>query len=440
MNSLTKTDVYAIVNAAVREMYGGESTLQAVDTSSFVSVGEHMLRTGRTETLQALNIVFGRTIIGVRPYKGKFQLIAKTPMQWGGIERKISFYATKLEESENFNTDINSGMLDDGQSIDHYKINKVYPLEMNFCGAKTEQKHYTTFRNQLKMAFTSEEEFSKFYSAMMIQIVNDIQMVYEAENRLQVLNAIGATINVGRMRRQVVDLRIEYCLKYGLDPQDAANTLDNILTDPDKAKRLYEYMIERMQGDMALMAENNELFHIYPARNDDSGNALTLLRHTPAEMRRLIMYEPYLRSAEASILPEIFHNNYLRVENYEGVEYWQNPNDPSGISVEPNQLNVSTGQSENGNAVDSSSPIYSYYVDDLNQAIDIDSFRVIGLLFDRDALATSLLLEEVIATPVNAGGDYYNTYYHWLKNFKFDQTENMIVYVMSESSEVHTEG
>ena len=54
-NTLTPVDVYAIVNAAAAEMYGSLSTLQAQDTSSFVSIGEYMLRTGYTNTLNALS-------------------------------------------------------------------------------------------------------------------------------------------------------------------------------------------------------------------------------------------------------------------------------------------------------------------------------------------------------------------------------------------------
>ena len=202
-NTLQPVDVYTLVNAAAKEMYGADSTLQARDTSSFVSVGEHMLRTGYTNTLNALSVVFGRTIEAVRPYRGEVELIAKTRDEFGGIERKISFYSKVFEATKNFNTDINPTQLVDGQSIDHYVISKVYPLEINFCGMKTLEFSYTTFRKQLRVAFQSEAEFSAFYSAMMISVANDIAMGYEAENKLQVLNAIGATYNVGGARQKV---------------------------------------------------------------------------------------------------------------------------------------------------------------------------------------------------------------------------------------------
>jgi hypothetical protein len=402
-NTLTPVDVYAIVNAAAAEMYGANATLQAQDTSSFVSIGEHMLRTGYTNTLNALSTVIARTIVAVRPYRGKFEIIARVPEEWGGITRKISFYAGKFEAETMWNTDINATNLVDGNSIDHYKITKTYPLEMNFCGTKVIKKRDTTFADQLDQAFHSESEFSDFYSAKMVAIANDIALGYEAENRLQVLNAIGATYNVGATR-QKVNLVAAYNAKYG-----TSKTVADLLGADFKS--FCEFFVAKIKGDMELMSEYNSLFHIYPARNDDGGNALTLLRHTPAEMRRLIMYRPIFRDAEAVIFPSLFDPSFLRMQDYEGVEYWQNPNVPEAVNIKPNQLNVGTGQAVDGTAV----------------TLD----HVVALLFDRDAIATSLKLQKTITTPVNADGDYFNTVYHWAFQFKQDQTENMILYYMA---------
>ena len=402
-NTLTPVDVYAIVNAAAAEMYGAEATLQAQDTTSFVSIGEKMLRTGYTNTLNALSTVIARTIVAVRPYRGKFEIIARVPEEWGGITRKISFYAGKFEEETAWNTDVNATNLVDGNSIDHYIITKTYPLEMNFCGLKVLKKRDTTFADQLDTAFHSEAEFSSFYSGKMIAIANDIALGYEAQNRLQILNAIGSTYNTGGAR-QKVNLVTEYNSRFG-----TSYTASDLLTT--YLKEFCEFFVAKIKGDMSLMSEYNELFHIYPARNDDGGNALTLLRHTPADMRRLIMYEPIFREAEARVFPALFDPAFLRMQDYEGVEYWQNPNNPSAVDIEPNQLNTSTGQAEDGTQV------------------QLDT--VVALLFDRDAIATSLKLQKTITTPVNADGDYFNTVYHWAFQFKEDPTENMVLYYMA---------
>lgn len=402
-NTLTPTDVYGIVNAMSAEMFGENATLTAFNTSTFATVGEAMLRTGYENTVGALSAVIGKTIIAARPYRGKFRIIMKVPQEFGLITRKISFYATNLEESNDFNTNINGTQIVDGASIDPWTITKTYPLEINFAGLKVKQKNYTIFRYQLKQAFQDEAQFGAFVSGLLVRIANDIEVDMDAENRLQVLNAIGATYNVGGSR-QKVNLTAAFNAFYGTS-YTATQLLSTYFDD------LMKFFVMRLKGDMALMEEENELFHVFPAKNDDSGNALTLTRHTPPEARRLLLYMPRVRQAEATIFPSLFDSSYLRLENFEGVEYWQNPNVPEAVSITPNQLNVSTGQSETGSAV----------------ALD----HVFALLFDRDALVTSIHLEDVLTSPVNNKGSYYNVTYHWGKDYQLDQTENMILYYLA---------
>lgn len=402
-NSLSPVDVYGIVNAMSTEMFGPNATITAMDTSTFVTVGEKLLRSGYTNTLDALSNVIGRTIYAVRRYNGRFKIIMKTPAEWGGIERKISFYAKGMQPAGDWNTQLSATQLDDGQSVDHYVISKKYPLEINFCGIKVMEYEDTTFLYQLKGAFQSESAFSDFVSAKLVDIANDLETKVEAENRLMVLNAIGATYNVGGTR-QKVNLRAEFNTKFG-----TSYTVTDLLTT--HLAEFVAFMVAKIEGDMELMRERNELFHIYPARNDDNGNALTLVRHTPPEARRLVLYMPLIRDEMKQVFPTLFESGYLRLENYEGVEYWQNPNDPMAVSITPNQLNVVSGEAETGNAVALS--------------------NVVGLLFDRDAMAMSIKNEEALTTPINSRGSYYNTYYHYATNYKLDQTENMVLYYLA---------
>lgn len=404
-NTLTPTDVYAIVNAMANEMYGTSGSLVAVNTQTFATVGEAMLRTGYENTVGALSAVIGRTIIAARPYRGKFRIIMKVPQEFGIITRKISFYSGKLEPSTDFNTNINGTQIVDGASIDPWTITKTYPLEINFVGLKTTQKNYTIFRYQLKQAFQNEAAFGSFVSGLLTQIANDLEVDMDAENRLQVLNAIGATYNTGAGTRQAVNLTTEFNTFYST----SYTTADLLST---YFKEFMEYFVMRLKGDMELMSEYNSLFHLTPTKTDDAGNTLLLNRHTPPEARRLLLYMPLIRQAESTIFPSLFNDSYLKLENYEGVEYWQNPNVPAGVDIAPNELDIATGQSSNGTRV------------------QLD--HVVALLFDRDALATSVHVEDVIASPINNKGSYYNTTYHYAKDYMFDQTENMILYYMED--------
>ena len=403
-NTLTPIDVYAIVNGMAAEMWGVNATLTAMDTSTFSTVGEAMLRTGYENTVNALSVVIGRSIIAARPYRGKFRVIMRVPQEYGMITRKISFYSTALEPSTDWNTDINGSQLVDGASIDPWTITKTYPLEINFAGLKVTQKNYTVWRYQLKQAFANESAFASFVSGLLIQIANDLEVDMDAENRLQVANAIAATYNVGAPR-QAVNLTTEFNAFYNTS-YTTAQLLTTYFED------LMKFFVYRLKGDMELMSEYNSLFHIYPAKNDDGGNALVLNRHTPPEARRLIVYEPFIRRAQTEIFPSLFRDSYLSIDNYTGVEYWINPNDGSAIDIVPNQLDVSTGQSDTGTQV------------------QLD--YVLAVLFDRDALATSVHVEDVLTSPVNNKGSYYNVTYHYGKDHLFDQTENMIVYYLAD--------
>lgn len=401
-NTFTPTDVHVLVNAMQQQMFGSVS-LAVVDTTTFASVGEKMLRAGVTNTLDALGHVLADTKFGVRQYRGRFRMFFESRVEYGGIERKISFYAKPLTATKAFNTDLNPNTLKDGQSVDQYVINKKYPLEMSFIGMKTESYDDPTWLVQLRQAFTDERSFAAFVSAKLVDIANDLETRIEANNRLLLLNAMGATYNTGNTR-QKVNLVTEYNAFYG-----TSKTASDLLgADYDS---FIKFFMMKIKGDMELMRERNELFHIYPARNDDGGNALVLPRHTPPEARRLILYMPAIRQAETTVFPSLFETSYLKLENFEGCEYWQNPDSPASINVKPNQLNVITGASEDGTTV----------------ALD----HVMAFLYDRDAIEVSLKLDSVLTSPVNAKGKYYVTCWDWAYNFKCDQTENMILYYVA---------
>ena len=405
MNSFTPQDIHLIINEMQEYMFGQNSTTAVIDTSTMVSVGEKMLRTGVTNTLDALGHVLGRRVYAVRRYTGAYQIIFdREGSPYGGIEQKISFYAKKLSPTTAYNTQLAGTQLHDGQAIDPYVINKKYPLELDFIGLKTEQYDDTTFIVQLRQAMRSESDMAQFLAAKLVDIANDLTNKGEAENQLLILNAIGATYNTGNTN-QVVNLTAAF----NAENRTSYTTAQLMST---YLKEFSAFMVAKMKGDMALMGKRNELFHIFPARNDDAGNALSLVRHTPPEAHRLFLYMPLIRKVETEVFPSLFSTSTVRLENYEGIEYWQNPNEKMKVDIIPNQLNTTTGASEDGSRV------------------QLDN--VVALLFDRDAIKVSIKLEEVATTPVNARGLYYNTCYHWAYQFKFDQTENMILYYMAD--------
>lgn len=160
MSVFRPQDIYTIANALVKEVTGQTPAITAVDTSSFINVGQMCLDKSKEGTLQALSNMVARTIIAVRPYSGRFTSIEATSQEWGLFIRKIAFFSGEFDETKFINTAQNPDTLRDGKSVDMYKIKKRYPLEMYYTGESTLNQRYTTFREQLKTAFQSEGEFS----------------------------------------------------------------------------------------------------------------------------------------------------------------------------------------------------------------------------------------------------------------------------------------
>ena len=115
-------------------------------------------------------------------------------------------------------------------------------------------------------------------------------------------------------------------------------------------KDFLAYFVAEMKNIAALMRQNNNLFHLTPKKQNDAGTDLVLLRHTPYQNQKMFLYAPLFRDAEAMVLPEIFNDRYLSINNYEGVEFWQDVSNPTAISVTPNVIDVTAGTSKEGTA------------------------------------------------------------------------------------------
>ena len=163
---LTANDCFAIVNEMAKEMTGQVDTIQAVDTSSFVSVGETLLQAGVENTLNALSIVLGRSWMAVRPYQAKLQIFnALNSGLFTNRVRKISYYSRPAQASGAFNTQLYTNHaqgFDNGSNPSGgtarslptmWEQNQPVPLELNFAGRNVWMilQHYMKFSSRLHL-------------------------------------------------------------------------------------------------------------------------------------------------------------------------------------------------------------------------------------------------------------------------------------------------
>src|SRR5574344_107459 len=395
-NVLTPVDVYALMNAVVSQATG-RTDLAVVDTTTFASVGEIVLRTGTENTLNAISTVIGKTIFSVRPYKGKLESLRVAQQRWGGQVRKIINLYDEAEKSDDWNTDAAQNALDDGKSVDMYKIRKPKAVQLNFYGTKVLQKHITRFRDQLSLAFHSEDEFIRFIDSVMVEFSNEIELLNEAESRATLLNFMAGISSMGLTE---VDLVAEYNNEYG--------------TQYTRAQLLSTYI----ESFMKFVAAE---IKIYSSRLTDMSTLyhanLTgynkIMRHTPKERQKMVMYEPIFIKTQAEVYSGLFNPEYLDIGSFEGVNYWQSQSTPTSINVKPNILDVATGASKNADT-----------------AVNLD--YVLGILFDEEACGVMPQFDYSSTTPFNSAGGYYNMYMHWRFNSYCDYTENAVLFVLGE--------
>lgn len=420
--ALTPQDCHALMNLLVKEATGQNSTIQEVDSSNFVAAGEQVLATGTENVLNSLSLVLGRTFMAVRPYKAKLAIInaLNTDMYTSRL-RKISFYSREAQASGDFNTQLytnlaagfdngENGVTAGGDPVSTKSMwvqNPAVPLELNFAGQSTWEDSTTVYEYQLKCAFRSEEDFAAFVSGIMTEKGNDIESQKEAFNRMTILNHIAGVydLDTAAANGRAINLTAAYNTRFGTSYTSAQLRTTYL-------KEFLAFFVSTFKLTSRYLTYRSTKYHWSPAKTV-GGVSYKLMRHTPYDRQRVMLYEPLFTEAEAMVLPEIFRPEYLDINTqYEGVDFWQNVNDPSAIDVVPAIPNTA-GTSQTVGA-------------------EVELPYVVGMIFDADAIMIDYQLERSYTTPLEARKAFRNIWWSFSKNAINDFTENAVIFYMAD--------
>lgn len=411
---LTTKDAYQIINLLVKEATGQDDTIQAVDSHSFVSVGETILATGVENTLNALSMVLGRTFVAVRPYNAKFFTVnAINSDLYANRLRKISFYsrdavidgASNTDLKTNFATGYDNGTNGGVSTPSMWEQNAPVPLELNFGGSSEWQTVTTIYEKQLQVAFRSEADFIDFVSGIMTEKGNDIESMKEAFNRMTVLNAIAGVVDLEQTTGGAMNLTEIFNDEFG-----TTYTTQDLLTT--HFTEFLEFFTSTVKTISDRMTNRSKKYHWSPAKTIGS-TSYSLLRHTPKDKQKLMLYNPFWINAEARVKPAIFNERYLDFGRFEGVDFWQNELEPTKIDITPAIPDVANPTEQTtGNRV------------------QLD--YVLGFMFDEDACMVDYQFDSATTTPLEARKHYRNMWWTIRKNAINDFTENMIVFYMAD--------
>jgi hypothetical protein len=397
-NALEFNQAATVLNA-IQNQVTGQSNPVAVDASQFATVADITLKQGYEKVYDAISLVMGRTIMDTRPYNRKFKGFEMTAPEFKLRTRKLQIVDNTFEDNDTIKYPVHydSGEAvpsGDGQSVDQQIIKKNKFVETNFYGMNTYADHYTIFDEQLDVAFTTAEEFSRFISMITMNISNRFEQARENFARYTLLNYAGALYANGSSR--AINLLAEYNTATG-----GSYTVETIYS-PANLPGFMKWVFARVRQICAEMTERS-------IKYQNPINGQNIIRHTPYEDQRLYMYAPAQYQMEASVLSSVFNDTYLKRTYTEEVAFWQNINQPDAVLVNP----IATGT--NGTPVQPG-----------NQQID----HLFGVIFDRDAVGYSIVKSTMKAAPYNARADYRNFFLKdYQKNFNDVSEKGVLLYL-----------
>lgn len=401
-NSLTFEQISTVLND-ITQQATGQKSIAAVDTSQFVAQATTTLQTGYDRVIGSISQVLDKTIFSTRPYSAKFKGLRKTNQQWGNHVRKLTMIDDEWEDDERITT-TNA----DGSAVDMYKIKKGKVLQTNFYGGQVFQRHRTYFKDQLDQAFRSPEELGQFVAMYTQNTMDMIEQCHENMARMCIANMIGAK-NIWQKNSDSTDeqyaeytgLHVVKLVTMYNDENGTQLTADTV-KQADNFVKFYKWACAKIMSFSDKMTERSAMYHV------NIKNKI-VMRHTPKSRQQLYVYSPDARLIDTTVLSDTYHNEFLKLNTYEKLNFWQNIETPSGVSVKPSLIipdgTVFTGE---------------------NEVIS----NVFAVLTDEESMGLTTIRQWSSTTPFNSAGGYWNVFYHFTDRYWNDMTENCLVFVL----------
>lgn len=398
-------DQLSTVLTAITNQATGVNNIAPVDTASFVTVAQMALKTGYDPLTTAISQVLSKTIFSVRPYTRKFKGLNVSNQRYGNHVRKLLTIDKPFEDDDRLK-------LVDGESIDQYKVNKPKVLQTNFYGANQYQKSVTIYKDQLDCAFSSPDEFASFISMVMQNASDMIEQAHEETARATINNLISGIYaaettagTANTMAKSNGGKRAINLLGLYNQTNGGALTLNDIFK-AENFESFVKFAFSTINTLADLMTDRNTLF-------SSQLTNYTVIRHTPKDRMKFYLYTDLVNKINSEVYSTVFNPDFLKLVDFESVNFWQSALNPSNIQNKPVMLN------KDGT---------------LNTVGVTNIENVFGVLFDEEAAGYTTVNEWSQPSPFNARGGYYNQFWHFTDRYWNDFTENAIIFYVANAS------
>lgn len=376
--------IYSIINSLNSQMTGA-IPITVTDTASFISYGDAVL-TSSDATEGFLNVLcmqMYKDIVEGRAYKSHMRNYIKDSATFGAIMRKISIDMPDLVEEKAI-------PLENGKSVDQWEV-KLPTVEQHLYASRTPYSAFVTIqRKWLREAFKNEAGMESFIASVFLKVQNKLEMSIENLSKSALNNY--ACLAKGT---QVINLVTMYNAETGKEVEAGIKALH----DAD----FMRYAVGVIKETMVQLNTMSKLYN-YDGKE----------RFTPYENQELAILGKFKTQLETVALYGAFNEEYINLAHKTLIPYWQGSGSEAPLdfaSYAKIAVKVRTPKSE--------------------ETTDVTRENVVAMLHDTNAVGAYRQMEDVLTTPVNARGMYYNTFWHEQQSW-FNQTdENFVVFTLN---------
>lgn len=381
---MTVTQIATLLNIVYQEVTGETENIVNEGLTNVVDLGTTVFSSSwKDKYVKGLIDQIGKMIFVDRPYQGFAPSIIRSDWEYGSILAKIR--AKDFEAKEN-----PSWKLTAGQTVDQFEYNPP-EVKQTFWNQRESWQIDCSFAEiQVKSAFKSAEQMNAFFSMIESTIDSSRNLYMDALAMRTINNFILSKI---ASNNGYINVLSAYNTAYNqtLTPQNAQY-------DP-QFLRFLAFLILDLKDQLKI---KNSLYNL-------GGSGYT--RHTPEQDLHIVLHSIYARATEIMMQADTYHDNLTKIGMYETVPFWQN------LSSKP----WGNDQIEQRTSI----------LATVSLADEVEAPYIVGVLFDRDAIAMNNTNIRV-TSAYNANGEYYNNFYKVDTNCINDLSENGVVLALTD--------
>lgn len=355
------------------------------DLSNFLDFGRAFTDTATENDLdnfiKKLGDKVGRQIFVSREYEPLRTSILRDGTEWGSVVEKSRIIPRDFET--NFVWDLTAG-----EKYDEFLTYKPNNASVKYYNKKvTYRIPLEVTRKQVRGAMTGADAFVRFVGALEQTVANQMSLAYEIMSQ-RLLN--GMIAETARNSREV-KLGTMYLAETGT----SFDSEEEMLHDPAFLR----------WATSVILDYKNLITRMSNSYNDGS-----VMTFTPAEYQRLTLLSTFSTNLETQLYSGTYHEKFIQLGEFDTVPFWQTIGD----------------KSYSARSEVKATPIH--YIDTEGDT-DVDVHGVIGILYDRDAVAI-FNHEKYTTTFVNP--DTAVTRYNHFEDLSLyaDTSENFVVFTL----------